>query len=98
MKFTIVKRPRNTIYDTANPHKDREILVPSGCRYAVVLASYYGGKGYTCHRTEEAAIKKSKNLWEHGKWSHKIVKLEYGLPEMEPYEDAWGRHALRQRF
>jgi hypothetical protein len=44
------------IHDTASQHGDREIKFPKGSKYAVVLASYYGGKGYTTHATEEAAI------------------------------------------
>ena len=46
-----------SIHDIASDMFDREIRFPKGSRYAVVDASYYGGKGYTTHRTEQAAAK-----------------------------------------
>jgi hypothetical protein len=45
-----------TIHDIASQHYDREIKFPKGHLFAVVLASYYGGKGYTTHASETAAI------------------------------------------
>ena len=59
-----------TIHDLANDMCDREIKLPKGAIYAVVLASYYGGKGYTTHKTEAAAIKQSRDV--RG-YSHKII-------------------------
>jgi hypothetical protein len=57
--FTIPAKMSNTgsIHDLASEHYDREIVFAPGCKYAVVLASYYGGKGYTTHKTEEAAVR-----------------------------------------
>ena len=62
--YTIQQKPSNTgsIHDLASDHFDREIVFAPGCKYAVVLASYYGGKGYTTHKTEISAIKAAKRL------------------------------------
>ncbi|MBF0108712.1 MAG: hypothetical protein HQL76_06015 [Magnetococcales bacterium] len=49
-----------SIHDIASDMFDREIVFASGCKYAVVEASYYGGKGYTTHRTAVAAIAASR--------------------------------------
>lgn len=45
-----------TINDIASDLYDRDIIFSTSCKYAVVLSSYYGGKGYTTHKTEAAAI------------------------------------------
>ena len=49
-----------TIHDLESDKFDREIKFPKGHKYAVVLAAYYGGKGYTTHRTLDAAERESK--------------------------------------
>jgi len=49
-----------SIHDIASDMYDRDIIFAPGCIYAVVLAAYYGGKGYTTHRTEAAAIQAAK--------------------------------------
>lgn len=59
-----------TIHDIASQHYDRDIKFPKGSKYAVVLASYYGGKGYTTHRTAKAAIAESNRQREY---SHTII-------------------------
>jgi len=59
-----------SIHDLASDLFDREIKFPKGSKYAVVLAAYYGGKGYTTHRTEAAAIKASKA---NDDYSHAII-------------------------
>ncbi len=66
MRHTIEKKPSGTgtIYDLASDLEDRVISGPG--KYAVVKAAYYGGKGYTTHKTERAAIKKSQELGRHG--------------------------------
>lgn len=58
------------IHSLADQFNDREIRFPKGHRYAVVLASYYGGKGYTTHKSEEAAMFASRKAREY---SHKIL-------------------------
>jgi hypothetical protein len=62
-----------TIHDIASEHHDRVIKFGPNCIYAVVLASYYGGKGYTTHQTEAAAIRASKRQSEY---SHEIIDVE----------------------
>ena len=62
MKVVIKKKMSGTgsIHDLNNEHTDR-VIVGRG-KFAVVLAAYYGGKGYTTHLTEEAAIKRARLL------------------------------------
>jgi len=63
MKTLIINQnPNGSIHSLASKHHDRKINFPEESIYAVVLASYYGGKGYTTHRTAHAAIKKAKSL------------------------------------
>ena len=57
-----------TIHDIESDQYDREIV---GCgKYAVVLASYYGGKGYTTHMTAYTAIRQSARMSDY---SHQII-------------------------
>ena len=56
----IPKAPQINIHDTHCEHYDRDIVFQAGCEYAVVLASYYGSKGYTTHKTVENTIKQAK--------------------------------------
>jgi len=62
--YTIEQKMSNSgsIHDIASDMYDREIKFRSGAEYAVVLASYYGGKGYTTHETEIAAINQARKL------------------------------------
>lgn len=62
-----------TIHDIASDMHDREIRFARGCKYAVVSAAYYGGKGYTTHRTAEAAIGASRKNREY---SHLIIDAD----------------------
>lgn len=55
------------IHDIASEHYDREIKFPKGAKYAVVLASYYGGKGYTTHTTEQATIQADRRQSEYSR-------------------------------
>lgn len=59
-----------SIHDIASDQMDRKIEFRSGCKYAVVLASYYGGKGYTTHKSEREAVQKSR---ENAAYSHRII-------------------------
>lgn len=59
-----------TIHDVESQHHERKIVFKSDEQYAVVLAAYYGGKGYTTHKTKEAAVKQSNKNRE---FSHQIV-------------------------
>lgn len=49
---------------------DREIVFAKDCTVAVVLAAFYGGKGYTTHKTIESAIKASNAVSDY---SHSII-------------------------
>jgi len=62
-----------TIHDIESEHYDRDIEFAPGCKYAVVLASYYGGKGYTTHRSEETAIRQSRKVSD---FSHAIIDAD----------------------
>ena len=70
--YTIPKKMSGTgtIYDIASCIVDRDIVFPSGCRYAIVDAAYYGGKGYTVHRTESGVIAAVERL---GNYAYQII-------------------------
>ena len=73
--ITIPQKQSNSgsIHDLASDMFDREIRFASGCKYAVVLAAYYGGKGYTTHKTKAAAMAASRRERE---FSHQIIDSE----------------------
>lgn len=60
--YTIPQKQSGTgnIHDIASDMYDREIRFPKSCIFAVVLSSYYGGKGYTTHKSVEATVAASK--------------------------------------
>jgi len=70
-KLTIKPKMSNsgTIYDLASDRGDRVVKFRNPTRYAVVDASYYGGKGYTTHVTPEAAATESQRR----ERSHKVL-------------------------
>jgi len=82
--LTIPMTEHRNIHSIANQHYNREIKFPKGCKYAVVLASYYGGKGYTCHKTERAAVAVSKRLMRWG-GSHEIIDTDGNKYLVDPY-------------
>lgn len=73
--FTIPQKMSNSgsIHDIASDMFDRDIVFAPGCKFAVVLASYYGGKGYTTHKTDEATIAASRR---NSEYSHRIIDAE----------------------
>ena len=76
MKILTIKQKMGgtgSIHDLASGFEDREIKFPNGFKFAVVKANYYGGRGYTTHRTEGAAIAESKRMSEY---SHEILDVE----------------------
>ena len=76
MKILTIKQKMSgtgSIHDLASGFEDREIKSPNGFKFAVVKANYYGGRGYTTHRTEGAAIAESKRMSEY---SHEILDVE----------------------
>lgn len=60
--LTINKSESGSIYDIADQNCDRDIMFPENAKYAVILPSYYGGRGYTTHRTRDAAISQYQKL------------------------------------
>lgn len=99
-KIIIPKKMSNTgsIHDIASQNGDREIKFPKGHQFAVVLASYYGGKGYSTHSSESATIQADKR---HSDYSRQVISVdgwtyyvEAGYPDRlardydqrEPYE------------
>lgn len=73
--YTIPQKMSGTgsIHDIASDMFDRNIVFAPDCKFAVVLASYYGGKGYTTHKTEAAAIAASRS---NKDYSHRIIDTE----------------------
>ena len=86
--FVITQKMSNSgsIHDIASDQFDRNIVFPVGCKYAVVLASYYGGKGYTTHKTEAATIAASRRVSDY---SYCIIDSEGN------YYSADGDHLMR---
>lgn len=75
MKTVIIpQKMSNTgsIHDIASENGDREIKFPKGAQYAIVFASYYGGRDYTTHRTAATAIK----AYKAAKYSCTIVGVD----------------------
>ena len=80
--YTIPQKQSNSgsIHDIASDTHDREIVFRGDAKYAVVLASYYGG-GYTTHTTEEATVKAARKV---RAYSHTILDAD-GNEYMEYY-------------
>ena len=70
--YTIPRKMSGTgsIHDIASDQIDRNIVFAPGCKYAVVLAAYYGGKGYTTHKTAALAAAASRRS---AGYSHVII-------------------------
>ena len=81
--LTISQDLHRNIHSIADQNCDRDINFPSGCEYAVVLASYYGGKGYTCHKTADAAMEKSQK---ESEYSHQIIDTDGNILDMNGYD------------
>lgn len=69
---TLTIPARNNNIHTLAADYDREIKFPKSSKFAVVLADYYGGKGYSTHKTSEAAIAQSKRVSDY---SHQIIDI-----------------------
>lgn len=70
MKTITIKQKMSgtgSIHDIASNMFDRDINFKKGKKYAVVLAAYYGGKGYTTHKTEQAAINQAAKVSDYSK-------------------------------
>jgi len=55
-----------SIHDLNSDMCDRLIAVPASASHIVILAAYYGGRGYTTHASAEAAAKKCRSLKKDG--------------------------------
>ena len=75
ISITIPQKMSNSgsIHDIASDMFDRDIVFAPGCKFAVILASYYGGKGYTTHKTASAAAAASAKQSEY---SHTILDTD----------------------
>ena len=83
--YTIPQKMSGTssIHDISSDMFDRNIVFAPGCKYAVVLSSYYGGKGYTTHKTAAAAAAASRR---NSEYSHRIIDTAGN--EYSAYEDS----------
>jgi len=80
-----------SIHDIASDMYDRDIVFANGCIYAVVLAAYYGGKGYTTHKTECAAIAAAKRQEEYSMAIIDRDGVEYTIQHDWPEDHLAGR-------
>ena len=89
-KVIIPQKQSNTgsIHDIASQHYDREIKFPKGTRFAVVLASYYGGKGYTTHASESATIQADKR---QGEFSRQIIGVDGWVYDVDRFTSYDGK-------
>lgn len=73
---TFEQKMSNTgsIHDTESDMHDRVIKFREGEKYAVVLAAYYGGKGYRTAQTAERALELSMG-WAK-EYSHIVIDDE----------------------
>ena len=81
--YTIPQKPSNagSIHDIRSEMFDRVIRFAPGCTYAVVLAAYYGGVGYTTHKTALSAARQARTLERQG-YSLAVIDKggrEYGV-------------------
>ena len=72
--YTIERKMSGTgsIHDMASDLVDRELRFRASAKYAVVLAAYYGGQGYTTHATEESACAQAYKMSKAG-YSYTII-------------------------
>jgi hypothetical protein len=95
MKKVIIPQKQNntgSIHDIASEHFDREIKFPKGAKFAVVLASYYGGEGYTTHASESATIQADRRQSEY---SRQIIGVDgwiYDVDKSRTYEGELRRY------
>lgn len=79
--YTIPQKMSGTgsIHDISSDLYDRDIKFCPDGQFAVVMSSFYGGKGYTTHKTSEAAIAASQRA---GEYSHAIIDTK-GSPVVD---------------
>lgn len=76
--YTIPQKMSGTgsIHDLASDTRDRDIVFPAGHKYAIVIAAYYGGRGYTTHETDEDVIEADRDVEDY---SRRIIDSEGNL-------------------
>lgn len=98
--LTLPQAQSPSIHSINSQHFERNIYFSKGCFYAVVLASYYGGKGYTTHQSAEAAAKMAHKL-DKEDYSYAIIDSE-GNKYFKNYDNSgdvilsavWGEEPL----
>ena len=62
--LTIPQKQSNTgsIHDLNSDTHDRVIPVTEGTTHVIILAAYYGGRGYSAHKSAESAAAKMRAL------------------------------------
>jgi len=76
MKILTIPQKRNntgSIHDIESGLFDRNIIFASGCKYAVIKAAFYGGKGYTTHKSDMTTIKAIQSI---KNFSHQIIGVD----------------------
>lgn len=89
MKKVIIPQKQSgtgSIHDIASDMYDREIKFPKDHLYAVVLASYYGGKGYSTHTTEQATIQASRRQSEYSRTIVGVDGWEYLIDTFHSFD------------
>ncbi len=71
---TLTLTESGSIYDIGT-ESGRDIKFPRNAKFAVVLAAYYGGQGYTTHRTATAAIREARKM-SRMNYSYEIIDVE----------------------
>ncbi len=66
MEILIIKGDAGSIHSLSGDG-DRGIRFPKGSQFAVVLASYYGGRGYTTHRGKGQAVRQYNKTREYSR-------------------------------
>lgn len=81
--LTIPKKMSNTgsIHDLASDQYDRTIRFRSGEIFALVIASYYGGKGYSTYKSEAAAANASRKC----AYSHQVIDMRGQVYNVDSY-------------
>ena len=95
MKQYVIKQKMSgtgTIHDLASDLSDRVIPFRGSAKYAVVIAAYYGGRGWWTHTSEEATIRDYRRLSARG-YNPQIIDVNGNYYEPTGYY----RDTLRAR-
>ena len=67
---------------------DRIIKFPKNAKFAIVLADFYGGKGYTTHKTEHATMAMAKKMQDYSF----VIMDSNG----DQYDDYYGERLIKK--